>query len=121
MNSRSVSLRNETLSAAVRPSSETSVRRNRGSPIARARSAASASGSLGISSISGRISIQSSAGTQRNDVTRARLFTSRTSGSCAIRSLTWRRAARFSAVNTSEVSIAITKISSSPKSRTAAR
>ena len=32
MNSRSVILRNETLSAAVRPSSETSVRRNRGSP-----------------------------------------------------------------------------------------
>ena len=88
MNSRSVSLRNETLSAAVRPSSETSVRRNKGSPMARARSAASASGSLGISSISGRISIQSSAGTQRNEVTRTRLFTSRTSGSCAIRSLT---------------------------------
>jgi hypothetical protein len=120
MNSRSVSLRNETLSAAVRPSSETGVRRKgiAGRALAQRREP---SGSLGISSISGRISIQPSAGTQRNDVTRARLFTSRTSASFAIRSLTWRRAPRFSAVNTSEVSIAITKISSSPKSRVAAR
>ena len=121
MNSRSVSLRNETLRAAVRPSSETSVRRKRGSPTARARSAASAAGSVGISSIRGRISIHSSSGTQRNEVTCARLFTSRTSGSFAMRSLTRRSADRFSLVKTSAVSIAITKTSSSPKSRTAAR